>query len=226
VLLNPTPDPTANEIVRLCLGTLEASAAMFYWVDERGMAEVSLAGLPAQFAAEYAAGMERADPSNVQRLVNTGASVTQFSRPRPEFCEDARIFRGFLDRYGAMDIIDLLFRAEGNAVAGIGIIKMQGDAAASAPQVAQAGAIQRFVEFGLQRHERVQAWRRPQLAARHYQLTAREWEIAALAAQGAANREIAARLHLSAHTVKSHLLRAFEKTASANRTQLAARLAF
>jgi DNA-binding CsgD family transcriptional regulator len=226
MLLTPSPDPIAEEIVRLCLGTLHASAAMFYWVGEGGMADVSLAGLPAQFAAEYAAGMELADPSNVQRLVTTGASVTQFSRPRPEFCEDARIFKGFLDRYGAVDIIDLMFRAEGNAVAGIGIIKMQGDAAASAPQLLQAGAIQRFVEFGLQRHERVQAWRRPRAAMQNYQLTAREWEIAALAAEGLINREIAVRLMLSAHTVKSHLLRAFEKTGSANRTQLAARLAF
>ncbi len=224
--MNASPDLAGDEIIRLCLGTLHASAAMFYWVDETGMADVSLTGLPAQFAAEYAAGMERADPSNVQRLVTTGASVTQFSNPRPEFAADAQIFRGFLGRYGAVDIIDLLFRAEGKAVAGIGIIKMQGDEAARAPQLTQAGAIQRFVEFGLQRHERVLQWRRPRMAMRHYQLTAREWDIAALAAEGASNREIAARLLLSAHTVKSHLLRVFDKTGSANRTQLAARLDF
>jgi DNA-binding CsgD family transcriptional regulator len=223
-MLDPSPDPTAEEIVRLCLGTLQASAAMFYWVDDRGMADVSLAGLPAQFAAEYAGGMEQADPSNVQRLVSTGASVTHFGRPRPEFAADAQIFRGFLGRYGVVDIIDLLFRAEGSAVAGIGIAKLQGDAAFGEPQLTQASAIQRFVEFGLQRHQRVQSWRRPRLAMRNYQLTEREWEIAALAAEGFENREIAARLKLSAHTVKSHLQRVFDKTGSANRTQLTHRL--
>lgn len=218
------PEPVVEEIVRLCLGTLQARAAMFYWVNDADMAEVSLTGLPAVFAAEYADGLERCDPSNVRRLVATGARVTQFSRARPEFIEDARIFGGFLSRFGALDVIDLLFRAEGDAVAGIGIIKMQGDPAAGEAQLAQAEAIQRFVEFGLQRHERVLRWCRPRRAMRTYQLTSREWEVAALAAEGLGNREIAERLNLSAHTVKSHLLHAFGKTGSANRTQLAARL--
>ncbi|MGE4480356.1 helix-turn-helix transcriptional regulator [Acidocella sp.] len=197
---------------------------MFYWVDGDGMADVSLTGLPPQFAAEYAARMEQADPSNVHRLVATGASVTHFSRPRPEFSRDALVFGGFLNRYGAVDVIDLLFRAGGDAVAGIGIIKMRGDAAAGKVELAQARAIQRFVEFGLQGHERVLNRLRPGRAMRAYRLTRREWEIADMAAQGVANREIAARLGLSTHTVKSHLLHVFCKTGSANRTALAAKL--
>ena len=49
-------------------------------------------------------------------------------------------------------------------------------------------------------------------------LTPREAEILALICGGASNADIAARLVLSNHTVKSHINRIFAKTGSANRT--------
>ncbi|MFC4064727.1 helix-turn-helix transcriptional regulator [Actinoplanes subglobosus] len=55
-------------------------------------------------------------------------------------------------------------------------------------------------------------------------LTAREREIAVLAAEGLANRVIAARLHISERTVETHVRNALAKLAVTNRTQLAARL--
>lgn len=50
-------------------------------------------------------------------------------------------------------------------------------------------------------------------------LTRREAEILSLIAQGATNPAIAARLHLSAHTVKSHINRIFAKTGSTDRSE-------
>ncbi|MBB2942779.1 DNA-binding CsgD family transcriptional regulator [Actinoplanes lutulentus] len=55
-------------------------------------------------------------------------------------------------------------------------------------------------------------------------LTGREREIAQLAAEGMANREIAARLHISERTVETHVRNALAKLGATNRTQLAARL--
>ena len=49
-------------------------------------------------------------------------------------------------------------------------------------------------------------------------LTKREAEILSLVAAGMTNPEIAAHLHLSAHTIKSHINRIFAKTGSADRT--------
>jgi DNA-binding NarL/FixJ family response regulator len=49
-------------------------------------------------------------------------------------------------------------------------------------------------------------------------LTPREGEVLALLAQGYTNREIAAALFVSAHTVKTHVRRIFYKTGSATRT--------
>ena len=51
------------------------------------------------------------------------------------------------------------------------------------------------------------------------ELTAREREVLALVAEGRANREIAARLGISEHTVKFHLTAIFGKLAVSSRTQ-------
>ncbi|MFY1634925.1 LuxR C-terminal-related transcriptional regulator [Solwaraspora sp. WMMB335] len=56
-------------------------------------------------------------------------------------------------------------------------------------------------------------------------LTRREHEIAALAAVGQSNREIADRLTVSIRTVENHLQRAYSKLGVARRTELAERLA-
>jgi DNA-binding NarL/FixJ family response regulator len=51
-------------------------------------------------------------------------------------------------------------------------------------------------------------------------LTAREAEVAALVAEGFRNREISARLNLSAHTVKNYLYRVYEKLGISSRVEL------
>jgi DNA-binding CsgD family transcriptional regulator len=56
------------------------------------------------------------------------------------------------------------------------------------------------------------------------ELTATEIELAALAAGGLANKEIAAALHMSVHTVEGHLTRIYRKLDIRSRTGLASRL--
>jgi DNA-binding CsgD family transcriptional regulator len=57
------------------------------------------------------------------------------------------------------------------------------------------------------------------------ELTATETELAALAAEGLANKEIAAALHMSVHTVEGHLTRIYRKLDIRSRAGLASRLA-
>jgi DNA-binding NarL/FixJ family response regulator len=52
-------------------------------------------------------------------------------------------------------------------------------------------------------------------------LTTREKHVLELLREGAANKEIAARLGISQSTIKIHLRNMFRKTQSTNRTQLA-----
>ena len=54
------------------------------------------------------------------------------------------------------------------------------------------------------------------------QLTVREKEVVDLIAEGLSNKEIAARLHIATHTVKSHVHNILEKLALRSRLQIAA----
>jgi DNA-binding NarL/FixJ family response regulator len=55
------------------------------------------------------------------------------------------------------------------------------------------------------------------------QLTEREREVLALAAEGHTNAQIASRLHVSENTIKFHLQKLFLKMGVSNRTEAAAR---
>ncbi len=56
---------------------------------------------------------------------------------------------------------------------------------------------------------------------RPFGLTKRELEVVQLVAQSCPNRDIAQQLHISEDTVKHHLSRAFDKTGTSSRTELA-----
>jgi DNA-binding CsgD family transcriptional regulator len=57
------------------------------------------------------------------------------------------------------------------------------------------------------------------------ELTPTEKELAGLVAEGLANKEIAAALHISVHTVEAHLTRIYRKLDVRSRAALASRLA-
>ena len=57
-----------------------------------------------------------------------------------------------------------------------------------------------------------------------YGLTDRERRVTELVAQGLSTNDIAARLHLSSYTVQDHLKAIFDKTSTASRGELVARL--
>jgi len=82
------------------------------------------------------------------------------------------------------------------------------------PAVLTASLFTQIVESALQSEQGI-----PEGAL---QLTAREKEIVDLIAVGLSNKEIAARLHIATHTVKSHVHNILEKLTLSSRLQIAA----
>jgi DNA-binding CsgD family transcriptional regulator len=91
---------------------------------------------------------------------------------------------------------------------------------------ASAAAFDEFGSIGWAEHARAElarlGTRRP---AQSGELTAAEQRVAALAADGLSNKEIARRLFVAVHTVEVHLARAYAKLGVRSRAQLASRLA-
>jgi DNA-binding CsgD family transcriptional regulator len=219
-------DPDAAEITRFGLTTLRASAAIFFWVDGPfAMADIQLEGLHKQFFDQYAEQMVNLDPQHVSKMQTSRQSVAQFLSPGRNTSSQSELYGNFLGYYGIVDVIDLLFYSEGAPVAGLGLMKRPSDPPFRRDEFETAIALQRFIEFTLRRHDRVAQRRLRNILLRNYQLTRREAEVAELTAQGRTNAEIAARLHMSLPTVKTHLLHIMGKTESTNRTHLAANLA-
>jgi DNA-binding NarL/FixJ family response regulator len=80
-------------------------------------------------------------------------------------------------------------------------------------------AIARFERWRLVREFTKQRRARPQAPAALATLTARESEVLMLMAGGLSNSEIAAKLVVSEHTVKTHVARVFTKLSLRDRAQ-------
>lgn len=82
------------------------------------------------------------------------------------------------------------------------------------PPVLTASLFTQIVESALQTNERA--------LESAIRLTQREKEVVDLISEGLSNKEIAARLHIATHTVKSHVHNILEKLALRSRLQIAA----
>jgi hypothetical protein len=91
-------DPTIDEMQRFALGSLRASAAVFYWIDDAmGMQDVTLTGVSEEHFARYQGGMHALDPLNIPRLT-TGRKrvVTLHAAQSLVPSTELQTYKGFL----------------------------------------------------------------------------------------------------------------------------------
>jgi DNA-binding CsgD family transcriptional regulator len=219
-------DPRVQEVKCFALGALRASACIFYWTDESlQMRDPELSGMsPAMFQA-YRDGMERCDPLNVPRLVQSGKRVFTLEADRGLApADDFDRYQCYLHQGGVRDVIDLIFWSGDFAFAGLGILKSDGDPPICADTVALATTMQRYIEFTFATHPRVRDRVLHQALRQSYRFTRREIEVSDLVRRGFTNHDVAEELGIGLATVKTHIMRIFDKLGIENRASLVARL--
>jgi DNA-binding CsgD family transcriptional regulator len=220
------PDPLVEELRRFALGALRASSSVFYWIDQCAeMADVQLTGTCRASFQRYADQMKAFDPLNVPRLVSSGRRVSPLQKDHvlaPP--TDYERYRGYMSEIGIVDVLDLVFWDGDIPFAGLGIIKNPGDPPFCEGSFAFAGSMQPYIEFNLAAHPRLRQQRLAWRLTATYGLTRREIEIAELVCQGLTNQDIREELGIGVGTVKTHLIRIFQKMGTKNRASLISRV--
>jgi DNA-binding CsgD family transcriptional regulator len=162
---------------------------------------------------------ELLDPFAPRQLAPAGLGVVDLAHLGRS--EAARYVDGFLAPLGLRSQTTLLLRAGGHVVAAVDLLGTSRDPALVAGWLGFLRSSHAFLEqayaCALALPTGYTAEAGPQLAA----LTSRELTVARLVAGGARNSEVAGALAIAEATVKTHLVRIYEKLGIGTRTQLA-----
>lgn len=220
-------DGQIAQIRSFALTTFRAESSVFYWIDDlEKMAVADLAGPCVRHFERYITGMKAYDPLNVERLVTSQKRVATMRHDRglaPR--NDFERYESYMHDSAFTDVIDFVFWRGGVPFAGLGILKTEDDPPIDGEVLRLAASIQPYIEFNLADHPRPRTLRRHRRLGAVHGLTPREIEVAELVSGGLTNQDIAEVLGIGLGTVKTHVLRVFQKLEVTNRTMLSAHLA-
>lgn len=224
-LADPRNRPFIDETLRLVGGALGVHRLVFYGVDRnRNLRDYVVRGVPDAMHQHYLRRMVAFDPLHIRRIAGHAGPLVRWrdaSRYAPT--EQVGIYARFLRRYGVVDALELMFRDGASIVAGLTVAWTERDPPQANAAPALAAQLQRYIEFSLTR--RLGATRASwSETVRAFGLTPREREVAQLVCRGHTNQAIATCLDIAPSTVKTHLLRIFEKCQADSRAELVARL--
>jgi DNA-binding CsgD family transcriptional regulator len=175
--------------------------------------------VPEAFHREYKAGMCKFDPFEYHRVTSAmdRASILSSAFTRSATPEDQHYIR-FLKAHGYEDIVETIFRSDTRILGGISLLLRPGDD--SAQVAAVVDAIHPYIEYNLRGFTgRSKSEFREDLS-KTFLLSPRELDVVELLTCGQTNNSIAESLHISVATVKSHVLKIFEKVGAPNRSSL------
>lgn len=211
--------------MRLVGGILGARRLAFYEVDaQQNLHNFVLENVPLGFHQGYLREMFAFDPLHMQRISGHEVPVAYLADAARYAAPDhVQRYGCFLRSFAVVDTVEFVFRDEHQVLAGLNVAWTDHDAIATAATYRQAVHLQRYIQFGV--ISRLASARAIQLdAASSFGLTPREREVALLVCEGRSNAAIAACLGIELSTIKTHLLRIYEKCEVDSRSGLVARL--
>jgi len=166
---------------------------------------------------DYLDNYRQFDPLQPRNCLSSGLAVVPLNfamaRQPPR---DSRRYRDFLQRYGVVDVVEVVALGADQPQAAISLLRTAEQGAFTGDQLAQLTALQALLQIAVANMQPCD----DALAG----LTPREREIAWLLRQGASNKQLALELDVGLPTIKTHLIHLFRKIGVTNRTELVAAL--
>jgi DNA-binding CsgD family transcriptional regulator len=216
-------DSLVRETMQFTRQYVGASGSLFYWVDaHRGeMNILNTLGVPPGFLERYQLDMQPYDPMRVSRMAANQERVGILSSDHHlQSPRDLSHYHGYLNAYSVVDTLDLLFWVDGVAYGGIGFLKMADDPAQPVPREHLLG-LHRLLEASFKTHPYVRQLRLENQLHR-LALSQREKQVVMLIRDGASNHEIGEQMNITLGTVKTYVVRIFEKLGVKSRTAVVA----
>lgn len=204
-----------------CLNTftqlIPASGCVFYRIAAQlEPHDFLLQKLRSDMHERYLAHYRQVDPLQPRNCQQIGHSVVPLRLGMSEQNDIAnQRYGSFLQRFGVVDVVEVLAFEQGSPVAGISLLRGPELGLFAAHELVQLQALQGMFELAVTPLSS---------SAPALQLTPREWQVAELLRTGRSNKEIARQLGVGLPTVKTHLINLFRKVAVSNRTELVATL--
>ena len=212
----------AQEVAGHCLRAftqlVPASQAAFYCVDRRLQArDFRLQGMSGDMHRDYLDNYRQFDPLQPRHCLDSGLAVVPLGLAMArQPIRDSRRYRDFLQRYGVVDVVEILALRADQPLAAISLLRTAEQGAFTSAQLAQLNALQALLQLAVATMQPCE----DALAG----LTPKERQIAWLLRQGASNKQLAVELDVGLPTIKTHLIHLFRKTGVSSRTELVAAL--
>ncbi|MGP0015003.1 helix-turn-helix transcriptional regulator [Pseudomonas sp.] len=208
----------SQEVASHCLQAftqlVPVSQAAFYRVDRHLQArDFQLQGMSDDMHLDYLDNYRQFDPLQPRNCLSSGLTVVPLglamSRQPPR---DSRRYQHFLQRYGVVDVVEVLAQRAGQPQAAISLLRTAGQGAFTGDQLAQLNALQSLLQMAVANMQPCED--------ALLELTPKERQIALLLRQGASNKQLAQELAVGLPTIKTHLINLFRKTGVSSRTEL------
>ncbi|WP_339529960.1 helix-turn-helix transcriptional regulator [Pseudomonas mucidolens] len=212
----------AQEVAGRCLQAftqlVPVSQAAFYCVDQQLQArDFRLHCMSGEMHRDYLDNYRQFDPLRPRNCLSSGLAVVPlgFAMARQP-TRDSRRYQDFLQRYGVVDVVEILAHHAGRPQAAISLLRTAEQGAFTSDQMAQLSALQSLLQMAVANMQPYE----DTLSG----LTPKERQIALLLRQGASNKQLALELEVGLPTIKTHLINVFRKAGVTSRTELVGRL--
>ncbi len=208
----------SEEVAGHCLQAftqlVPVSQAAFYCVDRHLQArDFRLQGMSGEMHRDYLDNYRQFDPLQPRNCLSSGLAVVPLGLAMSrQPARDSHRYRNFLQRYGVVDVVEILAHRAGQPQAAISLLRSAEQGAFTPDQLTHLNALQSLLQLAV---ANMQPCEDPLS-----ELTPKERQIALLLRQGASNKQLAQELEVGLPTIKTHLINLFRKTGVNSRTEL------